>query len=423
MALRDSVLLIRDYENIRQILRDIYIFGCFTRDDFIDMGISGRKYDNEQRRISAYLPDKFIQKRRLDKKVLLYCSYQMQDSEKNYLGDTFRNKSFTALDVMSFFFVQQILADGQEITAAELLDLIPNYNNSVVFTKDNLRVKLDELDEKGYIEYRKEGRSVFYKLVDDIWKDFSDSELSDLGLYLEFLKNVSPIEIPYYFLEQKLHLYMQCERKMNLERNKVFAFKHNHLFNSLDNDVLLEILRGCTNKYSLKIQMGDKKDMNVLPVQIIHDSTYGRQYLCCFDIDRGKQSVIRVDKIVTVSCNKKIDEDENNLVQGMKNYFDECWCTSGVNENLKEIVIEFRFDDVEEAYILRRIKYEGHGGEIRKIQNGVFEYRIKLGDPNEMIPWIRSFGERARVLHSDGKNTIETIASDWKKAVKNYESI
>ena len=44
MALRDSVLLIRDYENIRQILRDIYIYGCFTRDDFIEMGISGRKY-------------------------------------------------------------------------------------------------------------------------------------------------------------------------------------------------------------------------------------------------------------------------------------------------------------------------------------------------------------------------------------------
>ena len=43
MALRDSVLLIRDYENIRQILRDIYIYGCFTRDDFIEMGISGRK--------------------------------------------------------------------------------------------------------------------------------------------------------------------------------------------------------------------------------------------------------------------------------------------------------------------------------------------------------------------------------------------
>ena len=79
----------------------------------------------------------------------------MEDSEKNYLADTYRNKSFTALDIMAFFFVQQILSDGQEMTATELLDSMPNYNDSVVFTKDNLRVKLDELTEKGFITTRK----------------------------------------------------------------------------------------------------------------------------------------------------------------------------------------------------------------------------------------------------------------------------
>ena len=80
--------------------------------------------------------------------------------------------------------MQQILSDGQEMTATELLDSMPNYNDSVVFTKDNLRVKLDELTEKGFITTRKEGRTVLYKLVEDIWEDFSDDELLDLSLYL-----------------------------------------------------------------------------------------------------------------------------------------------------------------------------------------------------------------------------------------------
>lgn len=423
MALRDSVLLIRDYENIRQILRDIYIYGCFTRDDFIEMGISGRKYDNEQRRISAYLPDKFIRKRRIDKKVLLYCSYQIEDSEKNYLSGTFRNKSFTALDIMAFFFVQQLLSDGQEMTASELLEAIPNYNDTVVFTKDNLRVKLDELVEKGYIKSHKEGRKVLYCLVDDIWKDFSDDELYDLCLYLEFLKNVSPIEIPYYFLEQKLHLYMKCERNLEVERRKVLSFKHNHFFNSLDNDVLLEVLRGCKNKHYLRIQIYGQGLVEVLPVQVIHDSTYGRQYLYCFDNSSGQQRVIRIDKIVAVSSEKKFDAQDEHMIEGMKKFIHECWCTSGINETLKEIVIEFRFDEEKESYILRRIEREGHGGTITKKQDGVYEYRILIRDPNEMIPWIRSFGERAKVLSSEGKDTIEKIANDWKKAVKNYESI
>lgn len=55
--------------------------------------------------------------------------------------------------------------------------------------------------------------------------------------------------------------------------------------------------------------------------------------------------------------------------------------------------------------------------------DGVYEYKIKVRDPDEMIPWIRSFGERAKVISSEGRNTRETIANDWKKAVMNYESI
>lgn len=421
MALRDSVLLIRDYENIRQILRDIYIFGCFTRDDFIDMGISGRKYDNEQRRISAYLPDKFIQKRRIDKKVLLYCSYHMEDSEKNYLAGTFRNKSFTALDLMAFFFVQQLLGETKEMTAAEILEALPNYNTTVVFTKDNLRVKLDELVAKGYVKIRKEGRTVFYSLMEDIWENFSDEELYDLSLYLKFVKNVSPLEVPYYFLEEKLHLYMKCERHLEMNNERVFAFKHNHFFNSLDNDVLLDILRGCKQEYSLNVQMKRKEQLEIFPIVVIHDSTYGRQYLYCYDITNCKQRVIRVDKISSV--NKNRTTFDKSIVNEVRDFIKDCWCTSGINEDLKELIVEFRFDEEKESYILRRIEREGHGGAIVKKSYGIYEYRIKVRDPDEMIPWIRSFGERAKVISSEGRNTLETIANDWKKAVKNYESI
>ena len=104
-----SNLLIRDYDNIRRILRDIYIFGCYSRDDFIEKGMSGRKYDNEQRRINAYLPEGFIRKRRVDKKVQYYCYYGPNVSDNsilatNHLAETYRNKSFTMLDITSYFF-------------------------------------------------------------------------------------------------------------------------------------------------------------------------------------------------------------------------------------------------------------------------------------------------------------------------------
>lgn len=111
------------------------------------------------------------------------------------------------------------------------------------------------------------------------------------------------------------------------------------------------------------------------------------------------------------------------IVDGIAAFLDECWCTSGVNEELKEIVIEFRFDEDKEPYILGRIEREGHGGKISRIEEGLYEYKIRLRDPNEMLPWIRSFGERAKVISSEGNNTIDTIANDWKRAVEKYESI
>lgn len=425
MALNKSTLLIRDFENIRAILRDIYIFGCFSRDDFIEkQGISGRKYDKEQRRISAYLPKKFIQKRRVDKKVLLHCSYNSMDSRTNYLADTYRNKSFTALDVMAFFFVQQLLSSTEEMTASEILDALPLLNENAIFTKDNLRVKLDELVEKGFISARKQGRMVRYRLSEDIWSVFEDDELIDICTYLQFMKNVSPLEMPYYFVYDKLALYLQVERKLNIAEYEVFSFKHNHLFNSLDNDILLDILRSKKQCVLLTISFyTQKNDINVIPGEVIHDSVYGRQYLSCYDIGSEKETIIRIDKINRVSCGRKMNASEKKKASGLNSRSSKSWCTSKTEHGPEEIVIHFIFDEEKEPFILRRIVNEGHGGTVSQIDKDIFEFRLQVEDPDEMIPWIRSFGERARVISSGSRETEKKIAEDWKKALEKYESL
>lgn len=104
MPINKSNLFIRDYNTIRHILRAMYIYGYQTREDYIaDMGISGRKYDMERRRIEAYLPEGFLRKRRVDKKVLNYCTYNALDSSGNVLCETYRNKAVTMLDITGIF--------------------------------------------------------------------------------------------------------------------------------------------------------------------------------------------------------------------------------------------------------------------------------------------------------------------------------
>lgn len=426
MAPNKSTLMIRDYDNIRKILRDIYIYGCFTKADFVDMGYSGRKVDKEQQRINAYLPANFLKKRRVDKKVIQYCRYNFSESTENYLAETYRNKTFTILDIMSYFYILQILGDGNSRTLPEILDELPTRNQEIEFTKDNLRIKLDELVENKFIvRLKTEGeKSVRYSISNDIWEDFSDSELLEILTYLEFIKNISPLEMPYYFLQRRLKLYLYSERGIEVSGNNPFQFKHNHIFNSLDNDILIDCLMAIHDSRSVVIEKeGSINEIKALPIKIIHDSTYGRQYLLVYNVEFECVNNIRIDHIKSVKIMEKMMNAELLLVDKYKNYDNFCWSASVIDGNLQEVIVHFYFDENREFYIMNRIEREGHNGKIEKITEGIYEYRIELRDPKEIIPWVRSFGERAKVISSGEYEIEKTIAKDWEKAVNKYEAI
>ena len=423
-----SNLLIRDYDNIRRILRDIYIFGCYSRDDFIEKGMSGRKYDNEQRRINAYLPEGFIRKRRVDKKVQYYCYYGPNIGDDNtlatnHIAETYRNKSFTMLDITSYFFVLGILNEHPGLTLIEILDKIPQLNEEILFTKDNLRVKLNELEECGMIQPKKDGRSVRYYVADDIWKEFSEEELRQIYLFLGFIENVMPLEMPYVFLQKKLKLYCFSLGINDLPEG-VFQFKHNHLFNVLDNEIMLDLLRALGSSRIVELERtGISGSLSVVPVKIIHECTYGRQYLLCMNCEDDSALMIRLDKIDSLTMGAIATDDIKD--KALKRTADEgmCWCTSGLGEQLRRVVIEIKIEEDKESYIIRRLYREGHGGKVTRRKDGLYYYEIEVRDPLEMTPWIRSFGEHMRVIEDGGAGLAKNIAADWRKAVQKYETL
>ena len=421
-----STLLIRDYDNIRRILRDIYIYGCFNRDDFIEMGISGRKYDNEQRRINAYLPEGFVRKRRVNKKMQYYCSYDLDEAgssflAENYLVETYRNKSFTMLDVMSYFYVLGILNENPDLTLNDILAQIPNTNEEALFTKDNLRIKLIELEERGMIRSYSSGRSVKYCLTDDIWAELDITELKDIYLFLDFARNALPLEMPYVYLQRKLGMYLRMKGEQDIP-DGILQFKHNHLFNVLDNEVMLGLLSAIQHRQSAFIKRTDSNEqVEIIPIKIIHDCTYGRQYIYCIDFQTHSiPMMIRLDKIDSVTSGSELDESQYTNIIESKYGEEECWCTSGLGEKLHKIIINVFIDEKKEEYILRRLYREGHGGSITKLSDGYYEYEIEVRDPLEMIPWIRSFGEHMKVVEDDGTLLKEKLANDWKKAIEKY---
>lgn len=426
MSLSDSKLLIRDYSDIRDILRDIYIFGCFSRDDYISKGISGRKYDNEQRRITSYLPEKFIKKKREGKRVLPYCSYDMTVMPENFLAETYRNKSFTLLDIMSYFYVMTILNAKSGMSLSEILEVIPDKNDEVVYTKDNLRKKLEELIDKGLVLLEKKGRSVVYKITKDYLADFENDELVDMYWLLEFVKNVIPLEMPFFFLQKKLKLYLYVERNVEIGDIHAFQYKHNHLFNVLDNEVMLVALVAIHEKRSLLIKYTFREKEcsdTVLPIKVIHECTYSRQYLLYYDLAEEKIITRRIDKIISADIKKSVSEDVLEKALRKSVSAENAWCTSGVGLSPEEVKVEFHINEEKEQYVLERIRREGKGGNIEKISTGIYVFSIRVSDPLEMTPWIRSFGERAKVIYSKDGALEKHLIEDYERAIAKYEAI
>ena len=58
--------LVKNYSKIREYLRDFYIYGFRSRDNYTEK--SGRSYDNERRRIESYLSSVIFSRTELDGK-------------------------------------------------------------------------------------------------------------------------------------------------------------------------------------------------------------------------------------------------------------------------------------------------------------------------------------------------------------------
>lgn len=99
-----------------------------------------------------------------------------------------------------------------------------------------------------------------------------------------------------------------------------------------------------------------------------------------------------------------------------------CWCTAGITNDLTKVRIGFNFNEKSEGYILKRLYNECKIGNLEKISEGKYIYEVEIRSAKEMIPWIRSFGERAKVIEGGEENIDCEIKKDWENILNKYES-
>lgn len=146
--------LIRHFDKIRGYVRDFYVYGFKTRDDYRDG--SGRTYDNERRRIENWFGPYISSEYQRDKRKAVAITIDSSRISVNPLFAAWKSKSFTSNDIMLHFFLTDLLSDGKYRSADQCTDEIQE-KYEVLFDSQTVRKKLAEYEAAEFSGRKRRG--------------------------------------------------------------------------------------------------------------------------------------------------------------------------------------------------------------------------------------------------------------------------
>lgn len=369
-------------------MRDFYIYGFKSRNEFQEK--SARSYDNERRRVESWLSE-YISFRKDSKGKQYFFSVDGRNIPHNPLYKAYKAKSFTDNDIILHFYILDILAQGEKLSFRDIVEKIFNdylsfFDTDILPDESTIRNKLKEYVKLGIIKGEKCGKEIIYSKI--------ESTLNDEGLIeaIGFATEENPVGAIGSFIMDKYP-----------EASDIFSFKHRHLSEALEQNIIVNLLICIKNGAKAEInvkQTGLKKTkaLKVFPLKIYVSCQNGRQYLLayCYDIKRPR--TIRIDSIVKVKEAEKEPEVSLYNSYGEK-YSQYLWGVSDARNRkdkgrkIEHLEMTVYIED-DEKHVLRRLEREKRGGKISILDAHRIKFEADVYDAGEMIPWVRSFTGR-----------------------------
>ncbi len=396
--------LIKNFEKIRAYMRDFYVYGFKSRDDYQKK--SARSYDDERRRLESWLGDHMSFVRTPEGKNV-FISIDSRTIRHNPLYNAWKAKSFTDGDITLHFVLFDILYDPDlKRTIAELLweidtKYLAGFQTPMMFDESTIRKKLKEYCESGIIAAEKEGRKVYYRRTDS-------TNLSDLNDVLHYYSEVAPCGVIGSFILDKTE-----------SDTDAFSFKHHYITGAIDSGVLAALFTAMGEKRAVTISnMSRKKDMprriRIVPLRVLISVQSGRQHLFAYLPDYNSFTAYRIDYLSNVKLEDptpRFDElrAELDRMQG------KMWGVSVKrnkwgNDHLEHVEFTIKVA-ADEDYIVRRLEREKRIGTVEKLDEHTYRFSADVYDTSEMIPWIRTF--ICRIVKMNFSN--RTVENQFKK--------
>lgn len=377
--------LIKDFDLIRDTLRQFYVYGFKTRNEYDAK--SSRTYDNECRLMANWLED-YMSFRQVKGGKSRFITIDSASVKENPFYRAFKAKSFTDKTITLHFCLMDILSDGEQHSLAEISDqLSEEYSietaeglKVIDWDESTLRKKLQEYSDLGLVEILKEGKRLVYR-ISGIRPD-----LREWLTAIAYFSEVFPVGVVGSYI---------LDKYPDGKASEILKFKHHYLLDALDSQILYALLHAIRTKCAVELYMGNNKDraLTVLPLKIYIGTQTGRSYLLAYNYPQKETRFYRLDRIRDIYAlneEKKYEKYLSLAEEKVKN----CWGVShpqtAEEKELDRIELIIHVGDREE-YIIRRLEREKRGGRVERIDDSSFRFTIEVTDASELFPWLRTF--------------------------------
>lgn len=397
--------LIKNFEKIRSYMRDFYVYGFKSRDDYTQK--SARSYDDERRRIESWLGDCMgFRQTSGGKNVFISIDSRLQRS--NPLYRAWKSCSFTDGDITLHFFIFDILYSPEvRCSMAEIHEGIEKrqqlFLQTRVFDESTIRKKLKEYEAQGIVKKEKVGHTVLYSRCESCDFDFPDA--------LMFFSEIAPCGVIGSFLLDKLPT-MQTP----------FAFKHHYITHTLDSDILCSLFDAIDRRCSVTLEVLNRRKtpftITTLPLKIFISVQNGRQYLMSYSEYNGRIFSTRLDNILSVKTGDVCENFEEHR-QKLEDMQQNLWGVSTGRGG--KVHIEFTVRCVKgEEYIFDRMMREKRCGNVVRLDENTCRFSADVYDAGELVPWIRTFICRITQLKCTNEEIVQRFKEDLQQMYRLY---
>lgn len=381
---------IQEYQRVRKYLRNIYVYGFFSREDFERAGIgSAKDYDAGISLIRAVFPELDEDAVRKEKRKYLRFRRSYMASGMNRLAESYRLHTISETGKLPELLWILSALSGKRATMEKLIDEVECHRETEGGKGSTTRRRVGDLVEYGAVEKR----GTAYCMRQDGLEKLSDHGLRQLWDYVRFAGGITFPRVAGAYLCRTIE--RELARRGKAPGDTVpFLLRHNVNSAIFDEDLVYGLLTAIRQRCRVTLQVqGRQEPVEHLPVELRVDIRLGRWYLVGVE---QSPLIRRVSRIIDCQPGSAVPEEEwNTAAEQAREAFANTGC-SGAADYGHPVRVEAKlcFDGM--PGLRNQFARELRLGRIESREDGEY-YCALLNDPREVLPMLRAYAPWLKV--------------------------